>query len=187
MSAGASTVGAPLVPEIFDASDSRQARSSGSAIWRRPSPSSFGTGPDLRPLGLSPLRSRLALAEDDPVDRLIAEEAVDPLDDQRAQDAGAAARARPRPARSARRRTCSPVGKADRFGRGDPGIALADDLAPAADDRALDEAEAAEGDSADFAHQLAGGARAAGPRRVLGALSASDRRLWLRHRKWVMP
>src|SRR4029453_633757 len=40
-----STAGAPLDPASLPASDSSTARSRGSAIRRRPSPSSVGTGP----------------------------------------------------------------------------------------------------------------------------------------------
>ena len=67
------------------ASDSRQARSSGSAISRRPSPSSLAAR---RAAPGGPGAWRLvdaALAEGDLVDRGIAEEAVDPLDDQRGE------------------------------------------------------------------------------------------------------
>jgi hypothetical protein len=46
--------------------------------------------------------------------------------------------------------------EADRFRRRHLGVALADDLGPAADDRRLDKAEAAEGDPAGAADQLAG-------------------------------
>src|SRR5205823_5108194 len=53
------------------------------------------------------------------------------------------------------------------FGRGDPGIALADNLGPAADDRALDEAEAAKRPVADAADQLARRAWATTARRIL--------------------
>ena len=59
------------------------------------------------------------------------------------------------------RRPSCPAGKRIDSGERDLGVALADDLAPAADDRALDEAEAAERHAADLADQLAGGARTA--------------------------
>ena len=61
-----------------------------------------------------------------------------------------------------------PAGKADRFRRGNLGVALADDFAPAADHRALDEAEPLERHSADFTDQVAGTARAAAARSVAG-------------------
>ena len=72
-------------------------------------------------------------------------------------------------------------GKADRFRRGDPGVALSDDLGPAADDRALDEAEALERHSAHFADELAGRARTAAAARFVRA------GLLLRHFGMVMP
>ena len=63
-----------------------------------------------------------------------------------------------------------PVREADRFGRGHAGIARADDLGPAADDRALDEAERRKAARADIGQQLGNRARAAAARRLgLGA------------------
>jgi hypothetical protein len=50
--------------------------------------------------------------------------------------------------------------EADRFGRGHAGIALADDLAPAADHGGLNEAEPAKGDAADLRQQFGHGPRA---------------------------
>src|SRR6478735_8328992 len=47
------TAGVPFEPASDEASDSRQARSSGSAIWRRPSPSSLGTGAGALRFGLT--------------------------------------------------------------------------------------------------------------------------------------
>ena len=71
--------------------------------------------------------------------------------------------------------------KSDRFRRGDPGVALADDFGPAADDRALNEAEALERHPANFADELAGRTRtAAAPRFVRAGLL-------LRHFRTVMP
>ena len=46
------------------------------------------------------------------------------------------------------------LGELDRFGDRDAGIAFADDLHPAADDRMLDEAEPAEARGADIGQQL---------------------------------
>ena len=99
----------------------------------------------------------------------MAEETVHPLDDQRAEMLKQwPVRALDQQGQDTARLAAG--GKADRFGRGDLGVALADDLAPAADDRALHEAEAPEGHSADFAHELAGRARTAAARRILGLL-----------------
>ena len=60
-----------------------------------------------------------------------------------------------------------PGREAYRFGRGNLRVSLADDFGPAADDRGLDEAEAAERDPADVADQLAGRPYAPLPRRIL--------------------
>ena len=58
-------------------------------------------------------------------------------------------------------------GEADRLRRGDPGVALTDDFGPAADDRALNEAEALERHAAHFADELSRRTRtAAAPRFV---------------------
>ena len=146
----------------------REARDRRSGEGLRPVP--WAPAPSAAAPGSARPWRRLALAEDDPVDRLIAEEAVDPLDDQRASDAASAAHARPRPAGSATPPDLLAGGEADRFGRRDLGVALADDLAPAADDRALDEAEALERHSADVADELAGRARTAAARRIRRAL-----------------
>src|SRR6185369_11050022 len=71
----------------------------------------------------------------------------------------------------------APAGEADRLGRRDLGVALADDLAPAADDRALDEAEPPERLPASLGHELTGGPRPAASRRLV------SRSLSLRHRR----
>ena len=55
-------------------------------------------------------------------------------------------------------------GELDRFRRGDLCVALADDLGPAADDRALDKTETPERLTADVADKFAGGTR----RQLLG-------------------
>ena len=70
-------------------------------------------------------------------------------------------------------------GEADRFRGGNPGVALADDFAPAADDRAL--AEALERHSAHLAHEIAGRTRTTAARSFLGT------GLLLRHLRIVMP
>ena len=73
--------------------------------------------------------------------------------------------------------------EADRFGRRHFGVALADNLGPAADDGALNEAEALEGGAADLADDIAGRAGAAAARRV-GILAAPAVGLaGLRHRR----
>ena len=71
--------------------------------------------------------------------------------------------------------------EADRFWRGHFRVALADDLGPAADDRALDEAEALEGHPPDLADKLARLARAATARSFVGL------GLLFRHFSMVMP
>ena len=72
-------------------------------------------------------------------------------------------------------------GEADRFRGGNPGVALADDFAPAADDSALDEAEALERHSAHLAHEIAGRTRTTAARSFLGT------GLLLRPLRIVMP
>src|SRR5205085_5558141 len=113
-----------------------------------------------RPLGPFGRRDRLALPEDHAVDGSVAEETVHPLDDHRRQmleqrRMGALDQQGQCSARLAASR------KAQGFGQRDSGVALADDLGPAADDRALDEAEAAERLAADLADEVADGARPA--------------------------
>ena len=71
--------------------------------------------------------------------------------------------------------------ESDRFRRGNLGVALTDDLGPAADDRALNEAEAFECYPPDFADELARCARAA------AAFSLIRTGLLLRHFRMVMP
>ena len=68
-----------------------------------------------------------------------------------------------------RRPTSCPPGKRIDSGERDLGVALADDLGPAADDRALDEAEALERHAADVADEVAGRARTAAARRISSA------------------
>ena len=144
-------------PEVRPrASDSRQARSSGSTTSRSESPISTVISAARRRRRTRPclLRLNRSLPEAQPLDRGIAEETVDPLDDRR-RDVLHHRRVRPlddqgqnAPALLARR-------EADRFRRGDRGVAAADDLGPAADDRGLDEAEAAEGGAADLGQKVA--------------------------------
>ena len=107
-----------------------------------------------------------ALAKGDLVDRGIAEEAIDALDDQRGQmlhqrGVGADHGQRQRAARLLALR------EAHRFGGRDIGVALADDFGPAADHRALDEAEALEGHPGDVADEVAGRARMTAARGIL--------------------
>ena len=72
-------------------------------------------------------------------------------------------------------------GETDRFRRGNRRVALADDLSPTADDRALNEAEALEGHPPDLADKLARLARAATARSFVGL------GLLFRHFSMVMP
>ena len=72
-------------------------------------------------------------------------------------------------------------GETDRFRRGNLRVALADDLSPTADDRALNEAETPECHSPDFADQLAG---CAGTTASSTLISTG---LLLRHFRMVMP
>src|SRR4029079_19284881 len=107
----------------------------------------------LRPVRLRRRRGRPALAEDDAIDRGVAEETVDPLDDQRREMLDQRRmRAVDQQGEDAAR--LAPRGKALLFGRRHAGVAFADDLGPAADDRALDKAEAAERLPADVADEL---------------------------------
>ena len=73
-----------------------------------------------------------------------------------------------------------PGGKADRFWRGDAGVALTDDFRPATDDRALNEAKAPEGNSADLADEFAGRAGTSASVDFVGGLL-------LRHLVIIMP
>ena len=161
------TTGAPSPAERPRASDSRQARSSGSTISRSESPSSAGIGRSDGGAGarLAFCRLNRALPDRDPVDRRIAEEAVDPLVDRR-RDMLHHRRVRALDDQGEHAGALLAGRKADRFGRGDGGVALADDLAPAADDRGLDEAEAAEGGAAGRRQQIRHGARAPRARRL---------------------
>ena len=101
-------------------------------------------------------------------DRGIAEEAVDRGDDVgrdmlEHRRVRAADRQVQRPAR------LLPRGKADHRGLGDVGEAVADDLAPAADHRRLDEAELAKGGAADFGDEVGNRARLAAARALVAA------------------
>ena len=104
---------------------------------------SLGTGRSAGRWGRAGGRRRLALAKHDPVDRGIAEEAVDLVDDHRRQMLDQR-RVRAVDQQGQHAAAFAAGRETDRFGRRDLGVALADDLRPAADDRALDEAEAAE-------------------------------------------
>ena len=138
------------------ASDSSTVRSSGSPMSRKLSPSSSGIG--LSDGGavrgaFSMRRLNRALPQLDPRHRLVAEEAVHPLDDlgdhvlDQRRVRGQHDQLEDAVALLARR-------EADRLGRADPGVARADDLGPAGDHARLDEAEAAERGAADLRHQL---------------------------------
>src|SRR5262245_16183266 len=102
------------------------------------------------------------------------EEPVDPLDDDRRKMLDQRG-VRALDEQGERAAGLLPRGEANRFGRGDPRVALADDLAPAADDRALHEPEAAERLAADLADQLAS---RSGPAASLGSMVG---RLSFRH------
>src|SRR5947209_8531838 len=125
----------------------------------------LGHETDRRQLRHWRLRRGFALAKDHAVDRGIAEEAVDPLDDQRRQVLDQ------RCVRAFDQQGEGAAGllalrEADRFGRRHPGVAFTHDLGPAADDRALNEAETLERLPSDVAEQLSGRARSAAAPRV---------------------
>ena len=139
------TTGAPSPWPSSRASDSRQARSSGSATSRSDSPSSAGIGRSdgggVRGFAFAPAR---CLPERDPRHRGVAEEHVDPFDDYRRDmlhqgRMGALDRQVSTP-RAWRRAESGSIPARRRRRSG-----CADDLAPAAHHRRLDEAEAAEG------------------------------------------
>src|SRR5262245_20861649 len=102
------------------------------------------------------------------------EEPVDPLDDDRRKMLDQRG-VRALDEQGERAPGLLPGGEANRFGRGDPRVALADDLAPAADDRALHEPEPAKRLAADLADQLAS---RSGPVASLGSMVG---RLSFRH------
>jgi len=77
--------------------------------------------------------------------------------------------------------------ESDRFRRGNLGVALTDDLGPAADDRALDEAEALERHPADLADEIAGGARTSAALSIVRQFPLRGIGLLLRHFDMVMP
>lgn len=130
-------------------------------------------GAGLRTLRSGRPRRKPSLAEYEPIHRFVAEKAVDPFDhhrrdmleqwglralNQQCQHSAGLAGSR----------------KADRFRAGKRGIFFADDFFPAANNRALDEAEAAEGRVPDAAQYLARRARAAASRGLGGRIAGGS-------------
>src|SRR6185503_10870823 len=125
----------------------------------------LGHGTERRPVERRLRCRRTALAEHQPVDRFIAEKAVDPLDDQRGQMLHQR-RVRALDQQGEHTARLAAGRKTDRFRRGDPGVALADDFAPATDHRPLDKAETFERGITDPAENIPGRAGTAAARRI---------------------
>src|SRR4029079_7090299 len=122
--------------------------------------------PKLRALRPGRSRRRPALPEHDPINRGITEEQIDLVDDHRGQMLHQR-RMRALDQQGKDSAAFPSGGKADRFGAPHLRVALADDFGPASDDRALDEAEAAERLVADRADEIARRTRPAAPRGLL--------------------